>query len=79
MYEQLMHLSKFSVKQVEYYWFDFHKECHENSKPMSQLVDEVIYPHHMENAGFFSATQRVVSENFNGIETNRIITQINTQ
>ena len=34
--------------EYDYYHFDFHKECHENSDPMMEFLKNLILPSHMD-------------------------------
>ena len=43
----------FSKHLVEYYHFDFHSECHENSDPMLDYLKQMILPAHMNQIGMF--------------------------
>ena len=38
---------------IDYYHFDFHGQCHENSDPMLEFLKGVVMPLHMEQIGLF--------------------------
>jgi SacI homology domain len=42
-YEDLINRSDLLKKQVMYKFFDFHVECHKNSDPMMELVDNFVF------------------------------------
>lgn len=48
--------------EYDYYHFDFHKECHENSEPMMNFLKNLVLPAHMEQIGLFIQRNDIVQE-----------------
>jgi hypothetical protein len=68
-YETLIKKAGLSSKQLLYQHFDFHSECHVNSEPMMDLIEQRIFPEQIEHGGIFYETVRVVEEKFNNLVT----------
>jgi len=58
-YEEM--LTQCKLDYVSYKFFDFHHECHENSNPMSDLVEQRIFPNNCSTAGIFCKSIRLIS------------------
>ena len=48
--------------EYDYYHFDFHKQCHENSEPMMNYLKNLVLPAHMEQIGLFVQRNDIVQE-----------------
>ena len=53
-YEEIFEKCGIKDKQLTYKYFDFHVECHKNSDPLMELVDNFVFPSNVEQAGIFS-------------------------
>ena len=48
--------------EIQYYHFDFHAECKENSDPCMEFLKTLVLPQHMENIGLFIQRNDIVEE-----------------
>ena len=62
-YEEMLTLCKGQLDYVTYKFFDFHHECHVDSAPMSNLVNNFVYPNNLVNTGIFCEDYRLIQEN----------------
>jgi len=72
-YEEMMQNSGIQNKQVTYKHFDFHVECHKNSEPMMELVENFVFPTNVAQSGIFAKTFRVITESVSGHKIERVI------
>ena len=56
-------VARVALPYISYKFFDFHNECHENSQPFIDLVDNFIFPKNCASSGLFCKTFRLVTEN----------------
>ena len=49
-------------QEIDYYHFDFHTECKENSDPMLEFLRVRVLPNHMERIGLFVMRNDIVEE-----------------
>ena len=52
-YEKLIQESGLLNERVNYYHFDFHEECEQNSEPMMDYIKQKLYPNHIKQMGIF--------------------------
>ena len=46
--------------EFDYFHFDFHKECHENSDPMMEFLRNLVLPERMQQMGLFIQRNDIV-------------------
>ena len=49
-------------EEFDYYHFDFHSECSQNSDPMMDYLKSLVLPAHMDKIGLFVQRNDIVSE-----------------
>ena len=59
-YESIM--KQTNLKQAQYFYFDFHLECAENSDPMMHMLKSKVYPEQIEPGGIFCEHQYILRQ-----------------
>ena len=59
-YEAIM--TQTNLKQAQYFYFDFHQECEENSDPMMHMLQTKVFPQQIEPGGIFCEHQYILRQ-----------------
>ena len=74
----MMDTNLLSSNEVDYFHFDFHANCRENSDAMMDFLRSAVLPTYMERMGIFVMYNNIVDERSHdgNVKTRKLVTEL---